>query len=99
MNEQSVELSDEDCHYNDSDTELFNFDETCDQNKGSANLDDPIIVNWVEFENWLLSADGGRASRKLAKQHRVQVRLLRNTTSRTVSHLWNKKQLRHFVEN
>lgn len=43
MNEQTVELSDDDCRDNDSETDLFDFDETCDQSKGSANFSDLLL--------------------------------------------------------
>ena len=99
-NAQSVEVSDEDHAHSNSDTDLDDFDETCDQNNSDACLSDPTAVNWVEFEKWLLSPDGGRASHKSAKQHHVQVQtVLRNTSSKTLPDLWSKKQLRQFIEN
>jgi len=33
MNEQSMKMTDEDCHHNDSETEFFDFDETCDESR------------------------------------------------------------------
>ena len=93
-NSVSVEMSNED--HNDSNTDLLDSDRTHDH----SNSSDPTVINWLEFEKWLLSADGGRASQKSARQHCVQAQtVLRNTTSKNLSALWNKRELRHFVDN
>jgi len=77
-------------------------DELCESTEDNESrfLSEDLASEWGQFEQWLVSPDGGMVAEKSAKQHVAQVRTVLSSSNMdsTVENLWDKAKLRHFLD-